>query len=856
LNKYKKYTILALLVLSLGACRHFKETAVGKFLNDLSSRDNGYFNAREKLKEVEKVYFDNTIENYDEVLNIYPTGDSTLAKNQTASLDIVIKKCTEDIRKHDGGKWLPACYYLIGKAYFYKKDYFASMEIFQYLATKYPNSEYTPQSPLWEARSRSEMGRPAEALAVITTIKNNKNFPVTLNTDFDLVQADYYIRGGEYRLAINMVNKAMPEVKGRKYRTRYYFILGQMYQRILKNDSASYYYKKVIKRNPPYDLSFQAKIALAETDANKEESKRYLIRLTKDQKNADYFDQIYFALAKLELQEGNKPKAMEYLVLSARKSKKNTNQKALSYITLADLYFADQNYPPAKKYYDSAGKYINKRYPNYEQFNRRQKVLGELITNLITKKDQDSIQRISLFTKPRLKQYIDSVYKKQQQDLENNVSEKNSDVFYGQQNLQSTTDAADNSGGSPFDNPAVVERWKSDFQKKWGNRPLVDNWQRQEAIKAEAQALQNSPDKQKNKNDTAKAPKDSMQQGTKRYYAAILTTPTQWNYSNNKLQDALYNIGYIYYQNLDEYRKSADALEELLTRFPDNQYLEKTNYYLYKDYLAMKDTVKANQYKDYLHKKYPDGTYDNLIQHPERLSSNKHTNPALEELYHKTYEAFKANKCSEVSSYYNEANQKFNDNYLRSKFEYLHIICLIKNDSTGKSADSLNSFAKRYPNDPLAAQAKDLYKYLTTKPKHEKVSKIDSIKNAEAGNYLQGDQGPHFVIFFFAKGLYDLNLVKSTFSDYNYEAYTGFNYSPHSASMGTKYDLVYIDGFADRKTAMDYLKRLKQKPDLFEKAKLNHDHKDYIIDEFNYKALLKNKNLDSYDTFYKENYID
>ena len=143
---------------------------------------------------------------------------------------------------------------------------------------------------------------------------------------------------------------------------------------------------------------------------------------------------------------------------------------------------------------------------------------------------------------------------------------------------------------------------------------------------------------------------------------------------------------------------------------------------------------------------------------------------------------------------------------------------------------------------------------MTTKTKIDKTAKADSTKNALLNEYLKGDQGTHSFIIFFPKGIADLNLVKVTFSDYDFEAYTGFNLGIHTTIID-KYDVLYIDGFTDRKQAMDYLKRLKQKPEVFDKAKLK-DHKEYIIDDFNLKVLSKNKNLDSYDKFFKDNYID
>jgi len=63
-----------------------------------------------------------------------------------------------------------------------------------------------------------------------------------------------------------------------------------------------------------------------------EELKQELIKLSKDAKNTDYLDQLYYTLGELERKEGNIEKAIEYYTLSAKFSKGNSNQKGMSYL--------------------------------------------------------------------------------------------------------------------------------------------------------------------------------------------------------------------------------------------------------------------------------------------------------------------------------------------------------------------------------------------------------------------------------------------------------------------------------------------------------------------------------------------
>ena len=49
-----------------------------------------------------------------------------------------------------------------------------------------------------------------------------------------------------------------------------------------------------------------------------------------DENNADYFDQIYYALAEIEIKETNRLKGIEYLELSVETSVSNDYQKHTS----------------------------------------------------------------------------------------------------------------------------------------------------------------------------------------------------------------------------------------------------------------------------------------------------------------------------------------------------------------------------------------------------------------------------------------------------------------------------------------------------------------------------------------------
>jgi Tfp pilus assembly protein PilF len=90
-----------------------------------------------------------------------------------------------------------------------------------------------------------------------------------------------------------------------------------------------------------------------------------LYKMLRDEKNAEFKDQIYFALGEMDMREGQDSAAMKNYSSSVYWSVKNNRQKGLSYLRLADMHFVEQDYVKAQKYYDSCVKVLPEDYDEY-----------------------------------------------------------------------------------------------------------------------------------------------------------------------------------------------------------------------------------------------------------------------------------------------------------------------------------------------------------------------------------------------------------------------------------------------------------------------------------------------------------
>jgi hypothetical protein len=106
---------------------------VRRFIQNTITHYNYYFNANEKIKMILARAKTSFKEDYTRLLPFYNfTLDATLS--QKRELDSIIYKCTMGILIHDTrDDWIDNLYLLIGRTYYYKKDFDSAFITFQFI---------------------------------------------------------------------------------------------------------------------------------------------------------------------------------------------------------------------------------------------------------------------------------------------------------------------------------------------------------------------------------------------------------------------------------------------------------------------------------------------------------------------------------------------------------------------------------------------------------------------------------------------------------------------------------------------------------------------------------------------------
>ncbi|MEJ2628718.1 MAG: tetratricopeptide repeat protein, partial [bacterium] len=173
-----------------------------------------------------------------------------------------VEKSLKLLELYPNSKYADDARLLLGKCYYYQKQYFRAREYLHQLIHYQPNSELLPQANLWIIKTDIADKKYDNAELQINELLKQK-LPNNIKAEIFLLQANLYRRNKNYQQAVDYYNKCTEINK--KLRPEAYFAIGMIYDSLNNYQQSALYYKKVIKLNPdkPYDFESRLKYGIA-----------------------------------------------------------------------------------------------------------------------------------------------------------------------------------------------------------------------------------------------------------------------------------------------------------------------------------------------------------------------------------------------------------------------------------------------------------------------------------------------------------------------------------------------------------------------------------------------------------------
>jgi len=868
INRYIPLFLLAIGILLVSGCSTKKKNFLSRGYHNLTAKYNVYWNGKEAMKEgvdkLEKSHSDD----YEQILDVFPVGTSESAKSVYAQMDRGIEKASLAIARHSmlfkGREYVSSIddsYMLIGKAHFYKRDYVLALEMFTYVIKQYKNNDIRFDGYLWLIRTNTELARFKDGEKIITLLEEEKKFPKKKLAELAAVKADYFIKKGDFELAKDQLRSAIKATKNKRHKARYTYILAQLYEELNNKDSAAYFYTQVLRKNVPYVMEFNARInralmASAESgtlDAIKKE----LLRMSKDDKNVDYFDRIFYALGEIALKEDEKDLALEYFKVSVASSTQNFTQKGVSYFTMADLYFDKPEYELASAYYDSSLVLLPVAHKEYKRVQARQQSLAELVKNIRIIALQDSLLRLGNMSESELNAYIEEIVEgvrlaEEERNFEEANAPNNQQQLQQLNQNQNATTLPGSSTGWYFYNPTTLSFGANNFRQKWGDRKREDDWRRRDK---QANAINQIPGSAA---DTAKVTTAQLMDPAF-YKKGIPRTEAERDSANLKIQNAFYDLGTIYKEQLAENQRSIKTFEELLKRYPRGVWNLETFYQLYRLYKAVGDDRKAQEYANRILKEFPDSEYAKIIKDPKYLEKLEVMRGRLGQMYDMAFTNFNKGEYERVIEAADSALTKFKDGKILSKFALLKVMAIGATEKLVVYRKALEDYIAKYTAAPEKERAEALLEYVrglmgeTVADEPVKEEPKQEALPPTSDEYVLDMNANHYYTFV-ASDLPNMAELKGRISNFNSTVFSLEVLTIKDLQFGPDKKLLFVQGFKETKKAMDYYNAILADTTVFVGIDLNKTDQ-FIISQDNFTKFYMKKEVPPYVEFFITKYI-
>lgn len=919
LHKMRHIVPILLLVcigLTVG-CSTQKNTAKSRWWHSFNARYNTYYNGTLAYIDGSEEKERSNKDNFTEIIPLYTVGNKRSKEIGKGNFDKAIEKSQKAIKLHSIKKkpewnknrrknekdleWLNRKEYnpllwkawmLMGRSQFHQGAFDEAASTFAYMSRLYQTQPAIyGRARAWLAKCYIEQDWLYDAEDVIRNMRRD-SIHWSARKEWDYTYADYYIHIGDYEQAVPYLRKVIKHEMRRPQKAREWFLLGQLENALGHKQAAYKAFQRVCRLNPPYEVEFNARIAMTEVMAQGQWKKMVsrLKHMAASDNNKDYLDQVYYAIGNIYLAQKDTAKAIGAYEKGNEKATRSGIEKGVLLLKLGDIYWEKEKFSDAQRCYGEAIGLLDKEREDYEQLAERSKILDELAPFTDAVHLQDSLQALAQMSEKDRNEAIDRVIeelKKKEKEEKRKQAEANAqDVMQrngatgnrnNQQRNTPTAQTGQQNGKWYFYNPMAVQQGKQTFEKQWGKRENVDNWQRvNKTVVAGMGGTDEIPELTPEQLDsiaTAEAIQDSLEQvkdsaqndpHKREYYLAqIPFTEEQLLASNLILEDGLYNSGVIFKDKFNNLPLSEKALRRLSDDYPDYENMADVYYHLFLLYNRKNMPEIADQYLDKLKEQYPESQWTGILSDPYFKENAIFGEQMEDSLYAATYNAFKADRYDEVKGNARLSSERFPLGANRDKFLFIDGLGKLNDGDGDGCLQDMNTLVEKFPQSKLAEMAGMIVNGVKAgKRLHggkfdlgdvwSRRSVVLSDSDSIAAKKLSPERNIDFIFMVAYKpDSVNENQLLYELARYNFTSYMVRNFDITIEQDEYGLHLMQVSGFRNFDEALQYARELYQQSNIV--ARLGKS-RSIVISTENLPLLGKQFSYDDYDEFYTKHF--
>jgi hypothetical protein len=921
-----------------------KFNAWRRFKQNTTTHYNYYFNANNKLNEVVERATMSNKEDFSRLLSYYPYTLENTAAQQT-ELDSVIYKSTAAILLHDlRSDWVDNMYLLIGKAYYLRNELDSAAMTFQFInynlfprkkkeddsrivgTNSEPGTGYLSiankenrnlldktfsmapsrnDALVWLARTFTSKQEYGDAAGLINILRNDHNLPARLKNDLEEVTAYWFFAQNSYDSAAVHLENALSVTDTKQDKSRWEFLLAQLFERQGQFDKASGYYDRAAKHTVDPIMEIYARLNDAKMMRDNGDEKQLdisianLLKMAKKDKYDNYRDIIYYSAAQLGLKKPDTTNSIVYLQKAIKYNSANTDYRNKSFFQLGNIAYNQARFKDASSLYDSLQLSTTEPDIDLKALNERKESLAKLVKRLDNIAYEDSLQRIAAMPVAEREAFVKKILRKlrKEQGLkEEDAGAGTAPITFAGRTEETDLFTSNSSKGEwYFYNNNLKTKGYNEFVSRWGKRNNVDNWRRKKSTVGNLNLGNVGGDVNTPINviggDSA-AVADLTIDGL---MLGLPLTPEKLDTSNRKIAINMLELAKVFQNDLQEYQLAIDAYDNYLNRFPGDQNEAEAYLGLYFSFNKLGNTAKANYYKNLVTTKHAASPSAALISNPSLLQPNL-KNAEGTARYEGIYNLFIEGKFTEALESKKKADSLYGNNFWTPQLLYIESVYHIREKNDSLAIGVLKNLQALYPTSPLSEKAGTMIEvlgkraqiedYLTklevTRAEEERIIISDDatpvvkapaqapapvvkqnneqvIKpisrdtsfvvppvSVNAGFSIQPEKA-HFVVVLLDKvdGVY-INEAKNAFTRFNKGSYLTQNLVINRDTLDANRTLFLVSKFEDAESAIAYHDKIKKAAPREVSWLPANKYSFFIISEDNLQLLKTNKDLEGY----------
>lgn len=280
--------------------------------SDFTSYFNLYYNTKDKFEEAENAiklqrkYF-------------FQFEEPNISGNVPQLLTQVVEKASKLLQFHSSSSYVDNALLMLGKSFYYQKNYLKALRKFQELIVTDPESDLILENDLWIGKTQMRLKNHRDALELLKSVRER-----AIEESEDEILSEAYaeeivhlILEEKFPLAISLMNEFLENSDNDELNAEVVYELAKLYMKTNELDNAIASYEKVFEYSPTFEIELNSKIELAKAlrEVKKNEDALVILESMREQnKYSDSFDKIDLELGITLYSLGRVDEAVETLV--------------------------------------------------------------------------------------------------------------------------------------------------------------------------------------------------------------------------------------------------------------------------------------------------------------------------------------------------------------------------------------------------------------------------------------------------------------------------------------------------------------------------------------------------------------